>query len=314
MTIVTYVDAASRSHVGLSNLVYACRELGYGDPVVLGDGGDGPANGYGLGGDLGSGGDKAAEATGAAVPLLSGKMSNEWKAWLVRAKAHAAFVASRSPGELIALVDAFDSLVVRGPEALAASFHEVSAREASDRRRAAAATVAAASGGGGGGGGGGDDDDGGGSSAMEALALAAAATVVRPEDVVLVGAERLCDTADCRRLSHLKRRMEDKASAYASARHWDAVALVGGGEGSPKDGRSLLALMDQARCVVKRKDEEKEKERRRRQAGLVLLLACRCCCPTLCPLRAPAIILSPFFSLAALSSPPLSPPRMPEGT
>ena len=57
---MTYVDAASRGHPGLSNLVLAARKLGYPAPVLLGGG------------------------QGHETALLGTKDLHEWQAWLVR--------------------------------------------------------------------------------------------------------------------------------------------------------------------------------------------------------------------------------------
>jgi hypothetical protein len=182
VTVVTYVDSKGRSHIGLSNLVNAARTLGYGAPVVLGE----------------------------HDAALLVKREAEWRAWLRRARHYADFAASRTPDELLLVIDAFDTLLVGGPLELERAFETVAEQTARDAT-AAAATAHGESG-----------------SQRKGSSHGVSPVAVDPREVVVVAAERLCDSTDCRRrrLSHLKQRMEARAADFARHRRADATGAA----------------------------------------------------------------------------------------
>ena len=168
VTLVTYVDAGSRSHTGLSNFIYAAESLGYGQPVILGS------------------------EAGSLLGVKIGEFKEpEWKAWLRRAQEYADYAASRPPGELLVVLDAFDTLIVMPPEDLLRAYEIRAQQEVKDYLEAASAA-----------------------------ATRAASESVHADQVIVLGAERLCDTVDCRRLQlqHYRARMEARARAFAASR------------------------------------------------------------------------------------------------
>ena len=169
VTLVTYVDAGSRSHTGLSNFIYAAESLGYGPPVVLGS-----------------------EAGSLLGVKIGGFKEPEWKAWLRRAQEYADYAASRPPGELLVVLDAFDTLIVMPPEDLLRAYEVRAQQEVRDYQHAASAAAGGA----------------------------ASSAGVDADQVIVLGAERLCDTVDCRRLQlqHYRLRMEARARSFAASR------------------------------------------------------------------------------------------------
>jgi len=180
-TIVTYVDAASRSHPGVSNLVYSARALGWGNPVLLGS------------------------AEGHDTPLLGTKDLHEWQAWLRRAKEYAKYASSRPGSEVLVYMDAFDTLLVGGPEAFVKDFEELQRAEvAADalRRKSMGKPPNKPE------------------TKKHPFREHPPLVPLKASQVVVLGAERLCDTTDCRRnkLKHFKARMEARAATHASVR------------------------------------------------------------------------------------------------